>query len=109
MNIADSLNNKMRGKTCVKCFQLDMHPTNLTYNLLLCLSSSEDSEEGDLVVIFEDVSDLYLQGFGGGLTQFMELIIGKEENGFDRKNYRIEEVEENKLRFFCNDIEVIKG
>ncbi|MCA9579336.1 MAG: hypothetical protein KC668_28100 [Myxococcales bacterium] len=54
---------------------------------------------------FIDVSDLRIQGFGGGLTQLMCLRVSDvSELGYDRVRYAVQDLEDGRLALKCDEI-----
>ncbi|MEX5559018.1 hypothetical protein Q1J45_15745 [Pseudomonas rhodesiae] len=62
---------------------IDIKFNDFKYDLELMLSASELGLDA-VLLIFHDVSALELNGFGGGLTQFMHLEAARVDNGLDR-------------------------
>jgi alanine racemase len=72
---------------------------NLSYEILLSLTESEDFDSEGIVVCFSDISNFSSRNIGGGLTQFMHLKVLKLDSGMERLGYQLEEQEDNKLFF----------
>jgi hypothetical protein len=64
------------------------------------MSSSDDPETGAVTIGFQDVSALNLDGFGGGLTQFMDLVVSRIDEGLDRIRYELRDIENEKISFY---------
>ncbi|MHA3736926.1 hypothetical protein ACXR0M_14845 [Pseudomonas sp. Eth.TT006] len=79
---------------------LNIEIQDFKYNLALTLSSLNDLASGVITVHFHDVSALELKGFGGGLTQFMELVVTRVDRGLDRIRYELRDVEDEKITFY---------
>ncbi|MGL4342940.1 MAG: hypothetical protein ACRCSZ_11125, partial [Lactococcus lactis] len=71
------------------------------YDLYLTLSEDIDDYSNSEIFQFNDISQLSLPNFGDGAQQFCLLQISKYNNGFDRVNYCVEDVENEKIRFYC--------
>lgn len=92
------LNELFFEHNCVASMNLEM--MDFKYNLTLTMSSSKDPETEGVTAVFHDVSALNLNAFGGGLTQFMDLVVTRIDNGLDRIRYELKDVEEEKISFF---------
>lgn len=56
---------------------------------------------------FEDVSNLHLRGFGGGLTQVVGFSVRDiRENHWERIRFAVEDYEDSKIEFFCSRIRI---
>ncbi|MFJ4251360.1 hypothetical protein [Pseudomonas sp. NPDC089741] len=98
MNSIPRLNDLLVSHNCVISINIEMQ--DFKYNLSLTMSSSNDPETAAVTVKFHDVSALHLKGFGGGLTQLMDLIATRIDNGLDRIRYELRDVEEEKISFY---------
>ncbi|MGE7957008.1 hypothetical protein ACQKQA_10490 [Pseudomonas sp. NPDC089530] len=78
---------------------MNVEMQDFKYNLVLTMSSTDDPETGAVTVNFQDVSALNLSGFGGGLTQFMDLVVTRVDSGLDRIRYELRDVEDEKISF----------
>ena len=92
------LNELFFEHNCVASMRLEM--VDFKYNLTLTMSSSEDPETESVSAVFHDVSALNLSGFGGGLTQFMDLIVTRIDDGLDRIRYELRDIEDEKISFY---------
>ena len=92
------LNELFFENNCVASMKLEM--VDFKYNLTLTVSSSDDPETERLTAVFHDVSALKLSGFGGGLTQFMDLVVSRIDEGLDRIRYELRDVENEKISFY---------
>lgn len=79
---------------------LNIEIQDFKYNLALTMSSLDDAAESAITINFQDVSALDLIGFGGGLTQFMELVVTRIDRGLDRIRYELRDVEDEKISFY---------
>jgi hypothetical protein len=79
---------------------LNIEIQDFKYNLALTMSSLDDAAENTITINFQDVSALNLSGFGGGLTQFMELVVTRIDRGLDRVRYELRDVEDEKISFY---------
>jgi hypothetical protein len=91
MDNLSRLNQLLFQHNCVVSMNIEM--LDFKYQLTLTMSSSDDPETGAVTVNFQDVSALKLRGFGGGLTQFMDLVVTRIDNGLDRIRYELSDVE----------------
>ena len=98
MDSVSRLNELLIEHNCVVSMSIEMQ--DFKYNLALTMSSSDDAELGAVTVNFQDVSALNLSGFGGGLTQFMDLIVSRVDSGLDRIRYELRDVEDEKISFY---------
>ncbi|WP_277761510.1 hypothetical protein [Pseudomonas sp. A34-9] len=92
------LNELFFDHNCVAAMNLEM--VDFKYNLSLTMSSSEDPETKGVTAVFHDVSSLNLSGFGGGLTQFMDLVVTRIDRGLDRIRYELRDIEDEKISFY---------
>jgi len=92
------LNELLFEHNCVASMKLEM--VDFKYNLTLTMSSTKDPEIEGVTAVFCDVSALNLSGFGGGLTQFMDLIVTRIDDGLDRIRYELRDIENEKISFF---------
>lgn len=92
------LNELLIEHNCV--VSIDIEVQDFKYNLTLTMASSSGAESGTVEVIFHDVSALNLHGFGGGLTQFMDLTISRLNAGLDRIRYEARDIEDEKISFY---------
>ncbi|VVP48200.1 hypothetical protein PS896_05222 [Pseudomonas fluorescens] len=98
MNSIPHLNDLLSSHNCVISINIEMQ--DFKYDLSLTMSSSNDPETAAVTVKFHDVSALHLKGFGGGLTQFMDLSVSRIDDGLDRIRYELRDVEEEKISFY---------
>ncbi|UUT22166.1 hypothetical protein [Pseudomonas sp. T8] len=98
MDSLSRLNEILIEHNCVVSMSIEMQ--GFKYNLALTMSSSDDAELGAVTVNFQDVSALNLSGFGGGLTQFMDLVVSRVDSGLDRIRYELRDVEDEKISFY---------
>lgn len=98
MDNVSRLNRLLFEHNCVVSMNIEMH--DFKYQLALTMSSTDDPESGAVTINFQDVSALKLNGFGGGLTQFMDLAVTRVDQGLDRIRYELTDVEEEKISFY---------
>lgn len=96
MDKLDRLNDLLREQDCV--MSIDIKFNDFKYDLELVLSANESGLDA-VSLIFHDVSALELNGFGGGLTQFMHLEAFRVDNGLDRIRYEMRDVNDEKISF----------
>ncbi|NTZ93955.1 hypothetical protein FCH79_01265 [Pseudomonas koreensis] len=92
------LNELFFENNCVAAIKLEM--VDFKYSLSLTMSSSEDPETEGVTAVFHDVSALNLSGFGGGLTQLMDLVVTRIDRGLDRIRYELRDIENEKNSFY---------
>jgi len=92
------LNELFFENNCVAAMKLEM--VDFKYNLMLTMSSSKEPEEEGVTTVFYDVSSLNLCGLGGGLTQFMDLVVTRIDRGLDRIRYELRDIEDEKISFY---------
>ncbi|WP_180698976.1 hypothetical protein [Pseudomonas crudilactis] len=92
------LNELFFEHNCVASMQLEM--VDFKYSLTLTMSSSEHPETEGVTAVFHDVSALNLSGFGGGPTQFMDLVVTRIDDGLDRIRYELRDIEDEKISFY---------
>ncbi|MGF6125196.1 hypothetical protein QF019_000385 [Pseudomonas frederiksbergensis] len=98
MDSISRLNELLIEHNCVVSINIEMQ--DFKYSLALTMSSSDDPESGAVTVTFQDVKALNLSGFGGGLTQFMDLVVTRIEDGLDRVRYELRDIEDEKISFY---------
>ncbi|WP_248741787.1 MULTISPECIES: hypothetical protein [unclassified Pseudomonas] len=98
MDGVSRLNELLLEHNCVVSMNVEMQ--DYKYSLALTMSSSDDPETGAVTVNFQDVSTLNLSGFGGGLTQFMDLVVTRIDDGLDRIRYELRDIEDEKISFY---------
>ncbi|NWE19906.1 hypothetical protein [Pseudomonas sp. P7548] len=96
MGKLDHLNDLLREHDCV--MSIDIKFDDSKYDLRLKLSVDESGLDA-VTLTFHDISALDLNGFGGGLTQFMHLEASRVEDGLDRVRYEIRDLSDEKISF----------
>lgn len=96
MDRLDRLNDLLREQDCV--MSIDIKFNDFKYDLELVLSANESGLDA-VSLIFHDVSALELNGFGGGLTQFMRLEASRVDNGLDRIRFEMRDAGDDKISF----------
>lgn len=96
MDRLDRLNGLLREQDCV--MSIDIKFNEFKYDLELVLSANESGLDA-VSLIFHDVSALELNGFGGGLTQFMRLEASRVDNGLDRVRFEMRDADDDKISF----------
>jgi hypothetical protein len=99
MTKIEELNKLLTEYNCVIDFCLNVEPDSFKYNLFLSISKPSNECGDTLRLCFYDVANLNLLGFGGGLSQFVDLKIKKDDRGYDRVNYSICCLEDDNLHF----------
>ncbi|AZV26363.1 hypothetical protein CT157_10210 [Pseudomonas syringae] len=92
------LNELFFENNCVASMKLEV--VDFKYKLTLTMSSTRDPETEGVTAVFHDVSALNLSGFGGGLTQFMDLVVTRIGDGLDRIRYELRDIEDEKIAFY---------
>jgi hypothetical protein len=90
------LNDLLREHDCV--MSIDIKFDDSKYDLRLKLSVDESGLDA-VTLTFHDISALDLNGFGGGLTQFMHLEASRVDDGLDRVRYEIRDLSDEKISF----------
>ncbi len=96
----DELNKILVAHNCLRGMSIQINDDELSYDLLLSLSVSENSTDEVVHIRFFDISHLSSSEVGGGLTQFMHMNVNKLDSGFERMRYQLIELEDNKLSFY---------
>lgn len=107
MNNVEALNGFLREYVYVESLHLDSEDGLAGYNLLMTLAKSPDPGAKNLAVMFFKVGGLNVRGFGGGLTQFMDLCVSRVEGGLDRIRYELVDEEEEKMAFNFHSFKVV--
>ncbi|WP_330986300.1 MULTISPECIES: hypothetical protein [Enterobacterales] len=103
----NEMNKSLIKNNVLKFIHIDIDPIDMKYNILLSLSDNEDFN--DVVSFyFYDVSNIRMDDIGGGLTQFMLLKISIIDISNDRNKYKLEDIEDKKISFEFNFVDVIK-
>lgn len=97
----DKINQQLFGFNVVKNLTIEIDPFTLSYDLTLILAESEALSAKELTIKFEDISQLKLTEFGGGLMQFMWLQVVKINDGLERQKYEINDLENQQISFYC--------
>ena len=92
------LNELFFENNCVASMRLEV--VDFRYNLTLTMSCADDPETEGVTAVFHDVSALKLCGFGGGLTQFMDLAVTRIDDGLDKIRYELRDSEDEKISFY---------
>ncbi|WP_053138320.1 hypothetical protein [Pseudomonas sp. CMR5c] len=96
MDRVDQLNELLIEQCCVISMGIEFRCYK--YDLALKMSTDESGVDA-VTVLFQDISVLNLNGFGGGLTQFMGLRVIRINDGLDRIRYELRDVEGDKISF----------
>lgn len=94
------LNELLVTHTCLRGLNIQLNDEELTYDLSLSMSVSENSESTTVLVRFTDISNFSFRDIGGGLTQMMHLNVIEFNSGWERIHYELNELEDNKLSFY---------
>ena len=100
------LNELLVVHNCLRSLNIQLNDEDLTYDLSLEMSVSENSESDAVLVRFTDISNFSSCDIGGGLTQMMHLNVSRLNSGLDRKHYELNELEDNKLSFYFSSFVV---
>ncbi len=104
----ESKNSKrLHGFTDVLKFDLNFSEKTYVCDLTLVLKHNNHSLNNVIYVIFIDVSCMNIKDFGGGLTQLLFLDVKYDNSFIDRKKYRVVDLENNQIEFFCNDFFIL--
>lgn len=107
MSNLKALNDVLHEYVYVESLHLDSEDGLTGYNLLMTLANSSDPGAATIAVIFSNVGGLNVRGFGGGLTQFMDLCVSRVEGGLDRIRYELVDEEEEKIAFNFHSFKVL--
>jgi hypothetical protein len=99
------INETLAGHRTVRRIHVDMNERTCRYDLLMELSRGVTDDV--VTVLFEDVQNLQLKDFGGGLTEFQHLAVEPDESGWERVQFEVKDIEENVVGFRCGDISVL--
>ena len=100
---AEQINHAISGFTDVSELSLSINHREGKYDMTLVLSNSKD----EIVILkCQDVSNLRVSDFGGGLTQFMCLRSQDvSERQLDRVCFQFVELEKGAIAFHCASAE----
>jgi hypothetical protein len=102
-----SATDRIFGYTTLNGLEFMFDPVRSVCDLTLQLENP--SSRKAVTLVLQDVSDLTLREFGGGLTQLLCLVIhDKRELQLDRKNFQIKEVERGTFDCHCKDFEILE-
>lgn len=107
MSNVEALNGFLREYVYVESLHLDSEDGLTGYNLLMTLAKFSDPGAKNIAVVFFNVGGLNMQGFGGSLTQFMNLCVSRVEGGLDRILYELVDEEEEKIAFNFHSFKVL--
>lgn len=99
------LNKLFFNHNCV--VSMDIELVDFKYHLTMTMSSSDEPETGVVTAVFRDVSELKLSGFGGGLSQFMDVVVTRIDDGLDRIRYELRDIEDEKISFYFFSFSVL--
>ena len=103
-----TLNDALSGFTVLLQLAFAALDEASTYRLPLELAESESVGSSAISVTFDDVSNLCLSEFGGGLTQLLHLrIVDIRDRQWDRSKFEVSEVERQVISFRCRSIGAI--
>lgn len=105
MTSVSVLNELLIEHNCLRFIGFQMNNQDLSYDLTMVLSRSEEIDSDSVTINFHDVSGLAIDRIGGGLTQLMFLQVTKSDRGLDRVNFRLEEREDDKISFNFSSFE----
>ncbi|MFJ2279946.1 hypothetical protein ACIOUG_02280 [Pseudomonas sp. NPDC087803] len=99
MSNVEALNGLLREYVYVESIHLDSEDELSSYNLLMTLAVSSHPGAKNIAITFFNIGGLQLRGFGGGLTQFMDLYVSRVEGGLDRIRYELVDEDSEKIAF----------
>lgn len=94
------LNELLLTHTCLRSLNIRFNREELTYDLFLSMSISENIGSDTVLIRFTDVSNFSSRDIGGGLTQMMHMNVIELNFGWERINYELSELEDKKLSFY---------
>ncbi|MCE2596727.1 hypothetical protein K6Y31_18240 [Motilimonas cestriensis] len=100
------LNELLIEHNCLRSLSVTMNKDDYSYDLTLFMSNSEEVNASFLFVSFFDVSSFSSSEIGGGLTQFMHLNVRELEFGYDRVNYQLSELEDDRISFAFSSFDI---
>ena len=107
---ASSAAELLAGFTTIENMSFDCHPPNNQCDLTFALRRDSVDEGALLALKFHGVSLLRITGFGGGLTQVMNLRIEDiRESQWQNLNFSVSDREDDRVSFLCQSIECIRA
>ena len=106
MNKISELNDLLIMNTCLRSLSIQMNPNDLSYDMFLILSKTEEANSEQVSVFFLDISSFQSNTIGGYLTQFMHLRVQECKSGWERVNFQLNELEDNKISFNFSSFEI---
>jgi hypothetical protein len=105
-DLVSHINNTLTGYTNVMGVSISHSESALGYRLSLTLANSDDAS---ILLECDDVSNLAIRDFRGGLTQFLCLRASDvREMQHDRVAIHFADLEENAISFDCSHASVKK-
>lgn len=105
---ASAINQQLQGFTVLLNMNFRANDNASTYTLRLDLGESEAVGSRAIALEFEDVAQLSVSKFGGGLTQLMRLMVKDvRDRQWDRVAYEVSDVEREAIFFTCKDVKLV--
>jgi hypothetical protein len=100
-----NLTEKLRGYTDVAQMNFITELPSGISSLTLQMRKPSPNSHSEIFVRFSNVSKLTIKDLGGGISQFLLLTIDDiSDDQLDRINFRVHELEEDSISFFCQSI-----
>ncbi len=104
-----TVNDLLRGHTVLLRLGFETLDGAATYQLRLELAQSESFGSPAVSVTFNDVSNLCLSEFGGGLTQILCLSVADiRDRQWDRANFEVFDAERQTISFTCGSVGAVR-
>jgi hypothetical protein len=103
----EAINNLLSGRTDLLGMRLSWNPLPARYEAVLSLAAPGDPRS-HINVLFIGLAGLRLREVGQGVAQLMCLRVGDvSDRRWDRVKYEVEDLEHDRLHFYCHQIEVL--
>lgn len=97
------LNEVLTDMTIISRLEFDVDLVTGHCSVVLELQDDNYYPQNQLALVFKDVKEMNIHGFGGGITQVKCLRMRSLRSlQHDRKGFALEELEENALSLVCN-------
>jgi hypothetical protein len=102
-----NLTDTLFGHTFIRRIEFTIEPSDGVCALTLELSRTAEYGTDMVCAEFVGVTGLSIHNIGGGISQFLLLIVEDiSDEGMERINYRVHEAERNSISFTCRSINV---
>ena len=107
VNEVNELNQQFSVFNEVKEFGIVFDDINKEYVLQIVFSQDLFNLGAELLYVrFLNISNLILKDFNGKFSQLMDIVVERDLNGWEGCHYKVHQLEDDKLFFYCQKIEM---